>query len=209
MTEWFRRKSQNIKTIDKKDTKEGMWIKCPSCGEVVYSNLLVRALNLCPSCSHHFNFSSLQYIDLLLDKEDRTYISDNIFPSDPLEFSAFKKYSEQLTQAQKKTGINDAVIAISGKLIGKEIVIVSLDFDFIGGSMGSVVGEVISQSIEYANKNKLPLLIISSSGGARMQEGAISLMQLAKTSSKMSKFSKKWRIIYITFNKSNYGGCKF
>ena len=206
MTEWFRRKSQNIKTIDKKDTKEGMWIKCPSCGEVVYSNLLVRALNLCPSCSHHFNFSSLQYIDLLLDKEDRTYISDNIFPSDPLEFSAFKKYSEQLTQAQKKTGINDAVIAISGKLIGKEIVIVSLDFDFIGGSMGSVVGEVISQSIEYANKNKLPLLIISSSGGARMQEGAISLMQLAKTSSKMSKFSKNGGLFISLLTNPTMGG---
>ena len=206
MTEWFRRKSQNIKTIDKKDTKEGMWIKCPSCGEVVYSNLLVRALNLCPSCSHHFNFSSLQYIDLLLDKEDRTYISDNIFPSDPLEFSAFKKYSEQLTQAQKKTGINDAVIAMSGKLIGKEIVIVSLDFDFIGGSMGSVVGEVISQSIEYANKNKLPLLIISSSGGARMQEGAISLMQLAKTSSKMSKFSKNGGLFISLLTNPTMGG---
>ena len=206
MTEWFRRKSQNIKTIDKKDTKEGMWIKCPSCGEVVYSNLLVRALNLCPSCSHHFNFSSLQYIDLLLDKEDRTYISNNIFPSDPLEFSAFKKYSEQLTQAQKKTGINDAVIAISGKLIGKEIVIVSLDFDFIGGSMGSVVGEVISQSIEYANKNKLPLLIISSSGGARMQEGAISLMQLAKTSSKMSKFSKNGGLFISLLTNPTMGG---
>ena len=206
MTEWFRRKSQNIKTIDKKDTKEGMWIKCPSCGEVVYSNLLVKALNLCPSCTHHFNFSSLQYIDLLLDKEERVYISDNIFPSDPLEFSAFKKYSEQLTQAQKKTGINDAVIAVSGKLIGKEIVIVSLDFDFIGGSMGSVVGEVISQSIEYANKNKFPLLIISSSGGARMQEGAISLMQLAKTSSKMSKFSKNGGLFISLLTNPTMGG---
>ena len=206
MTEWFRRKSQNIKTIDKKDTKEGMWIKCPSCGEVVYSNLLVKALNLCPSCTHHFNFSSLQYIDLLLDKEERVYISDNIFPSDQLEFSAFKKYSEQLTQAQKKTGINDAVIAISGKLIGKEIVIVSLDFDFIGGSMGSVVGEVISQSIDYANKNKLPLLIISSSGGARMQEGAISLMQLAKTSSKMSKFSKNGGLFISLLTNPTMGG---
>ena len=206
MTEWFRRKSQNIKTIDKKDTKEGMWIKCPDCGEVVYSNLLVSTFNLCPSCNHHFNFSGSQYINLLLEKEDRTYISDNIFSKDPLNFSAFKKYSEQLEQAQKKTGINDAVIALTGKLIKTTIVIVALDFHFIGGSIGSVVGEVISQSIEYANKNKLPLLIISSSGGARMQEGAISLMQLAKTSSKMSKFSKNGGLFISLLTNPTMGG---
>ncbi len=206
MTEWFRRKSQNIKTSSKRDTKEGMWIKCPSCGEVVYSSLLKNSFNLCPSCSHHFNFSSSQYIDLLLDKEDRISICDNIFSTDPLKFSAFKKYSDQLEQAQNKTGINDAVISLSGKLFENKIVLVALDFSFIGGSMGSVVGEVISKSIEYANDHKLPLLIISSSGGARMQEGAISLMQLAKTSSKMSKFLENGGLFISLLTNPTMGG---
>ena len=206
MTEWFRRKSQNIKTINKRDTKEGMWVKCPSCGEVVYSNLLVSTLNLCPSCTHHFNFSSLQYINLLLNEDNRTYISNDIFSTDPLNFSAFKKYSSQLEEAQNKTGINDAVIALSGKLIDNSIVVVALDFSFIGGSMGSVVGEVISKSIDYANDNGYPLLIISSSGGARMQEGAISLMQLAKTSSKMSRFSKNGGLFISLLTNPTMGG---
>ena len=190
MTEWFRRKTQNIKTSTKRDTKEGMWIKCPDCGEVVYSNLLVSTFYMCPSCSYHFNYSGKQYIDLLLDADDRMRICDDIFSNDPLNFSAIKNYTQQLEDAQNKTGINDAIIALSGKIENHNIVLVSLDFSFIGGSMGSVVGEVISKSIEYADDNKFPLLIISASGGARMQEGAISLMQLAKTSSKMSKFSK-------------------
>jgi len=206
MTEWFRRKSQNIKTITKRDTKEGMWIKCPNCGEVVYSNLLINSFNLCPSCSYHFNFSSPEYINLLLNEEDRVYISNDIFPKDPLNFSASKKYSEQLEQAQNKTGLNDAIIALSGELIQNRIVLVSLDFSFIGGSMGSVVGEVISKSIEYADNNKLPLLIISSSGGARMQEGAISLMQLAKTSSKMSRFSKNGGLFISLLTNPTMGG---
>ena len=206
MTEWFRRKSQNIKTINKRDTKEGMWIKCPSCGEVVYSNLLVSTLNLCPSCTHHFNFSSSQYIKLLLNEDNRTYISNDIFATDPLNFSAFKKYSSQLEEAQNKTGINDAVIALSGKLNDNNIVLVALDFSFIGGSMGSVVGEAISKSIDYANDNGYPLLIISSSGGARMQEGAISLMQLAKTSSKMSRFSKNGGLFISLLTNPTMGG---
>ena len=206
MTEWFRRKSQNIKTSIKRDTKEGMWIKCPDCGEVVYSNLLVSTFYMCPSCSYHFNYSGKQYIDLLLDTDDRMRICDDIFSNDPLNFSAIKNYTQQLEDAQNKTGINDAIIALSGKIENHNIVLVSLDFSFIGGSMGSVVGEVISKSIEYADDNKFPLLIISASGGARMQEGAISLMQLAKTSSKMSKFSKNGGLFISLLTNPTMGG---
>ena len=206
MTEWFRRKSENIKTINKKDTKQGMWIKCPSCGEVVYSSLLEKTYYLCPSCSHHFNYNSKKYINLLLEEKDREYICDNIFSNDPLKFSAFKKYTQQLEDAQNKTGINDAVISVIGNIFDYQIALVVLDFSFIGGSMGSVVGEVIAQSIEYADKNKLPLLIISSSGGARMQEGAISLMQLAKTSSKMAKFSKNGGLFISLLTNPTMGG---
>ena len=206
MTEWFRRKSQNIKTINKRDTKEGMWIKCPDCGEVVYSNLLVSTFYMCPSCSYHFNYSSKQYINLILDKNDRLCICDDIFSNDPLNFSAIKNYNKQLEDAKNKTGINDAIIALSGKIENQNLVLVALDFSFIGGSMGSVVGEVISQSIDYADNNQFPLLIISASGGARMQEGAISLMQLAKTSGKMSKFSKNGGFFISLLTNPTMGG---
>ena len=206
MTEWFRRKSQNIKTINKRDTKEGMWIKCPDCGEVVYSNLLVSTYYMCPSCSYHFNYSSKQYINLILNENDRLDICNDIISNDPLNFTAIKNYNQQLEDAKNKTGINDAIIALSGKIENQNLVLVVLDFNFIGGSMGSVVGEVISQSIDYADNNKFPLLIISASGGARMQEGAISLMQLAKTSGKMSKFSKNGGLFISLLTNPTMGG---
>jgi len=206
MTEWFRRKSQNIKTSTKRDTKEGMWIKCPDCGEVVYSNLLVSTFYMCPSCSHHFNYSSKQYIDLILDENNRLDICNDIISNDPLKFSAIKEYKKQLEDAKNKTGINDAIISLSGQIEDQNLVLVALDFSFIGGSMGSVVGEVISQSIDYADNNKFPLLIISASSGARMQEGAISLMQLAKTSGKMSKFSKNGGLFISLLTNPTMGG---
>ena len=206
MTEWFRRKSQNITTKTRRDTKEGMWVKCPSCGEVVYSNLLKNSYNLCPSCNHHFNFSYQDYIDLLINDEDRVYIGKEIFSSDPLNFSSSKNYKDQLKAAESKTGINDAVVALEGKINDKKIVLVVLNFGFIGGSIGSVMGEIISRSIEHANNNKIPLLIISASGGARMQEGAISLMQLAKMSTKMSKFSKDGGLFISLLTNPTMGG---
>lgn len=189
MPEWFRRKSQNIKTTVRKDTKEGMWIKCPSCGEVVYSNLLKNTYSLCPSCNHHFKYSFKSYIELLLDDDNRTFIGKNLYSTDPLKFSGIKEYKKQLEDAENKTGVNDAVIALEGKIDNSSLVLVVLNFGFIGGSIGSVMGEIISKAIEHADKNKLPLMIISASGGARMQEGAISLMQLAKMSTKMAQFS--------------------
>ena len=206
MTEWFRRKDQNINTPTKRDTKEGMWVKCPDCGEVVYSNLLISTYYLCSSCSYHFNYSSQQYIDLLLDKEDRVNIGNNIFSNDPLKFSGLKEYKEQLEIAQNKTETNDAIMAFVGKINNLPLVLATLNFSFIGGSMGSVVGEVIGQSIDYAYEKKIPLLIISASGGARMQEGAISLMQLAKTSSKMARFSKNGGLYISLLTNPTMGG---
>ena len=206
MPEWFRRKSQNIKTKARKDTKEGMWIKCPSCGEVVYSNLLKNTYYLCPSCSHHFKYSFKNYINLLLDQEERIYIGQNLFSTDPLQFSAFKEYKNQLEDAESKTGMNDAVVALEGQIDNKSLVLVVLNFGFIGGSIGSVMGEIISQSIDHADKNKLPLLIISASGGARMQEGAISLMQLAKMSTKMAQFSKNGGLFISLLTDPTMGG---
>jgi len=206
MPEWFRRKSQNIKTKVRKDTKEGMWIKCPDCGEVVYSNLLKNTYYLCPSCSHHFKYSFKNYIDLFLDQEDRVYIGQDLFSIDPLKFSAFKEYKKQLQDAESKTGINDAVVALEGKIDDSSLVLVVLNFGFIGGSIGSVMGEIISRSIEHADKNKIPLLIISASGGARMQEGAISLMQLAKMSTKMARFSQNGGFFISLLTDPTMGG---
>lgn len=206
MPEWFRRKSQNIKTKVRKDTKEGMWIKCPSCGDVIYSNLLKNSSSLCPSCNHHFKFSFNEYIDLLLDIEGRTFIGKNLYSTDPLKFSGIKDYKKQLKDSENKTGVNDAVVALEGKIDNNSIVLVVLNFGFIGGSIGSVMGEIISKAINHADKNKMPLMIISASGGARMQEGAISLMQLAKMSTKMSKFSKNGGLFISLLTDPTMGG---
>tara|TARA_X000001036_G_scaffold67033_1_gene57855 strand:- start:12863 stop:13705 length:843 start_codon:yes stop_codon:yes gene_type:complete len=206
MPEWFRRKSQNIKTTVRKDTKEGMWIKCPTCGDVVYSNLLKNSYSLCPSCNHHFKYSFNEYIDLLLDYENRTYLGRNLYSTDPLKFSGVKDYKKQLKDAENKTGVNDAVIALEGKIDNSSIVLVVLNFGFIGGSIGSVMGEIISKAINHADKNKIPLMIVSASGGARMQEGAISLMQLAKMSTKMSRFSKNGGLFISLLTDPTMGG---
>ena len=206
MPEWFRRKSQNIKTTVRKDTKEGMWIKCPTCGDVVYSNLLKNSYSLCPSCNHHFKYSFNEYIDLLLDYENRTYLGRNLYSTDPLKFSGSKDYKKQLKDAENKTGVNDAVIALEGKIDNSSIVLVVLNFGFIGGSIGSVMGEIISKAINHADKNKIPLMIVSASGGARMQEGAISLMQLAKMSTKMSRFSKNGGLFISLLTDPTMGG---
>lgn len=206
MPEWFRRKSQNIKTTVRKDTKEGMWIKCPTCGDVVYSNLLKNSYSLCPSCNHHFKYSFNEYIDLLLDYENRTYLGRNLYSTDPLKFSGYKDYKKQLKDAENKTGVNDAVIALEGKIDNSSIVLVVLNFGFIGGSIGSVMGEIISKAINHADKNKIPLMIVSASGGARMQEGAISLMQLAKMSTKMSRFSKNGGLYISLLTDPTMGG---
>lgn len=206
MPEWFRRKSQNIKTTVRKDTKEGMWIKCPTCGDVVYSNLLKNSYSLCPSCNHHFKYSFNEYIDLLLDYENRTYLGRNLYSTDPLKFSGYKDYKKQLKDAENKTGVNDAVIALEGKIDNSSIVLVVLNFGFIGGSIGSVMGEIISKAINHADKNKFPLMIVSASGGARMQEGAISLMQLAKMSTKMSRFSKNGGLFISLLTDPTMGG---
>lgn len=206
MPEWFRRKSQNIKTKNRRDTKEGMWIKCPSCGEVIYSNLLKNSFNLCPSCNHHFNFSYQDYIDLLIDDGERTFIGKDIYSSDPLSFNSSKNYKEQLSNAETKTGINDAVVALEGKINTVNVVLIVLNFGFIGGSIGSVMGEIISRGIKHADNNNMPLLIVSASGGARMQEGAISLMQLAKMSTKMAEFSKNGGLFISLLTNPTMGG---
>ena len=189
MAEWFRRQSAKIKTRDRKEIAEGTWLKCPQCHDVLYRTMLEENYYICTNCKHHFRINALDYVNLLLDKGEFIEIAQNVKSVDPLNFIATKKYLDQLHNASLKNNGRDAVITLCGTINNIEVILAVMDFSFIGGSMGSVVGEAVSRAIVYARKNKLPLIIICKSGGARMQEGAISLMQLAKTSAQLAKFS--------------------
>jgi len=197
MAEWFRRKSEKIKTLDKKEIAEGMWLKCPQCREVVYRKMLEENHYICINCTHHFRITSDDYIQLLLDDGEYEEIAKNIQSVDPLNFQATKNYVDQIKADQEKTGNKDAVKTLVGNINGNKAVMAIMDFSFIGGSMGSVVGEKISRAIDRAANDHLPLVIITASGGARMQEGAYSLMQMAKISSKLARYSELGGL-YIT-----------
>ena len=190
MAEWFRRQSEKIKTLDKKEIAEGLWLKCPRCREVVYRKMLEDNHYMCTSCTHHFRISSNDYIHLLIDNDEYKEIAGNVQSDDPLNFHAEKKYIDQLKVAQEKTGNKDAVKTLVGEINGIKTVLAIMDFSFIGGSMGSVVGEKINRAIDRAAEDQLPLVIITASGGARMQEGAYSLMQMAKICSKLAWYSE-------------------
>lgn len=185
---WFRRKDKNIQTdsAEKKDIKEGLWVKCPSCRQILYKAELMQSNNVCYKCGYHFRIPAANYVDILLDTEGRQAHFQNLKPKDPLKFKAQKKYSEQLSAAQHKTGQNDAVRVLEGSMNDKKVVLAVMDFAFIGGSMGSAVGELLARAADLARDNRYPLIIVSASGGARMMEGAYSLMQMAKTSAKLS-----------------------
>ena len=185
---WFNRKDKKISEEKKKNIPSGLWIKCPTCLEIKYKPELEKNYSVCISCNHHFRVSPLIYRDLILDKGSYRQLYKNIKSSDPLSFSAEKKYSEQIEMAISKTGFSDAIICYSGKIDNRKIILSIMNFSFIGGSMGSVVGELVFRSIELAEKKDIPFILICSSGGARMQESALSLMQLAKTSSRLAKF---------------------
>ena len=197
MTEWFRRNSKNIKTFYKRDTEEGSWLKCPHCDEVLYKKVLEKNFSVCNNCDYHFRMNFIKYIDLIIDNNDFTEFGSGITSSDSLNFYSKKKYSDQIKEYRQKTGENSAVKTIIGKVNGIEVVLAIMNFNFIGGSMGSAVGHKIGMAIDTAQEKKNPLIIITASGGARMQEGVLSLMQLAKTSTKLAKFSKAGGL-YIT-----------
>ena len=195
---WFRRQKKGIQTDtqDKKDTPEGLWHKTPS-GKIVDNDELVDNNFVSPEDNFHLRIGSLEYFKILFDNNKYEVLFDNLISADPLKFVDTKSYPKRVKDAQKKTGLNDAIKVAYGKSFGKKLTIASMDFTYIGGSMGSVVGEKISRAIDHAIKEKSPLLIISKSGGARMMEAAISLMQLAKTSAKLAQLSDA-KIPYIS-----------
>lgn len=187
---WFKRSKENIDPdTKKKDVPDGMWEKCPACSEIIHIRQLESNLWVCPKCSHHFRVGSEQYIEILLDEGSFKEMDKKMKSADPLEFTDTKKYTDRIEATIKKSGLYDAVRTGTGKMNGMEIAFGCMDFKFIGGSMGSVVGEKIARAIQKAYKSKIPLVIVSSSGGARMMEGALSLMQMAKTSAHLAKLA--------------------
>jgi acetyl-CoA carboxylase carboxyl transferase subunit beta len=196
---WFKRIKEGITTStkEKKETPEGLWYKCPSCKKISTADDHLKNSYTCAECGHHQRIGSKEYFELLFDGNRFTELNENIISADPLEFTDTKPYTERLVESAKKTGLHDALRTGYGKVGGEELVICCMDFSFIGGSMGAVVGEKISLAIDFCLKTRTPLLIISKSGGARMMEAAYSLMQMAKTAAKLSILAKE-KIPYIS-----------
>jgi len=186
---WFRRLREGIttSTIEKKEAPDGLWHKCKGCGETIPMKEYKENLWVCPSCELHGRIDSLEYFQFLFDDPDRVLLLfENLEPVDILHFEDLKPYSQRLKEAKVKNRVSEAITVATGEINEKSWVIAAMNFKFIGGSMGSVVGERISKAIDYAIEHKLPLLIISKSGGARMMEAAFSLMQMAKTSARLT-----------------------
>lgn len=191
MSSWFKRKDKGIQTAteDKKDVPKGLWYKTPS-GKIVDTDELKENFYVSPEDGYHVRIGSNEYFEILFDENKYEELNAKITAKDPLKFVDTKKYTDRLKEAQEKTKLKDAIRTAVGKSYGKELVIAAMDFSFIGGSMGSVVGEKIARAIEYSIKNKIPFLLISKSGGARMQEASYSLMQLVKTSAKLAQLAE-------------------
>lgn len=195
---WFKRTAKGIQTSteEKKDTPKGLWYKSPS-GKIIETEELVTNYFVSPEDEYHVRIGSKEYFQILFDNNDFKELDENLSSKDPLEFVDTKSYATRLKEAEQKTGLKDAVRTAVGNSKGEKLVIACMDFAFIGGSMGSVVGEKISRAIGYAIKHKLPFLMISKSGGARMMEAALSLMQMAKTSVKLAQLDEA-KLPYIS-----------
>ena len=198
MTAWFKRTEKGIQTAteQKKDTPKGLWYKSPT-GKIVESDELAKNFYVSPEDDYHVRIGSKEYFEILFDNNKFQELDAKLTSKDPLKFEDTKKYSDRLKAAQKKTGLKDAVRTAVGKSLGKDVVVCCMDFSFIGGSMGSVVGEKIARGIDHSIKKGIPFVMISKSGGARMMEAALSLMQLAKTSAKLAQLAEA-KIPYIS-----------
>jgi len=188
---WFRKEKRTLLAQEKKNIPEGLWSKCPDCGEIVYSKKMEQLSWVCPNCNYHFRIPSKKYLNILLDGGRLEEFDEKLKSRDPLKFKDSKKYTDRIKTAREKTGRSDGVITGLGEMDGIPVSFAIMDFAFIGGSMGSVVGELIARTIERAIEREIPLIIVSCSGGARMQEGILSLMQMAKTSGLLAVLANK------------------
>lgn len=183
---WFRKDKKPLKAQDRRDVPTDVFDKCKGCGEILYRERLAQNLNVCPNCGHHLRVAAEGYVSLLLDSESFEEMDEGLRAADPLHFTDLKRYPERIAAAEGK-GKDEAVITGTGRMDGIEVALAVMDFEYIGGSMGSVVGEKIARAARVALKSRIPLLIVSASGGARMQEGIYSLMQMAKTSAVLAR----------------------
>jgi acetyl-CoA carboxylase carboxyl transferase subunit beta len=196
---WFEKLMPSRINTEKRtrSVPQGVWIKCPKCDAQLYRTELERNLNVCPKCSHHMRIGARTRIEYFLDPEPQEEIAGNLEPQDPLKFRDSKRYRDRLSQAQKATGEKDALVAVRGNLLGQPVVVAAFEFGFMGGSMGSVVGERFSRAARHSAEQRIPLVSFSASGGARMQEALFSLLQMAKTSAALAVLGRL-RIPYIS-----------
>ena len=195
---WFKRQSGELDTSgEKKVRTEGLWVKCENCRQIIWKKDLEDNLNVCTKCDKHFRIDARTRLSQLLDDNEYEVFASNLSSTDPLKFVDLKAYSSRLKHAQADTGLKDAIINARGKMDGRPVVVSAMEYSFIGGSMGAVVGEAISRAIEDATDRKVPIIIISASGGARMMEGVISLMQLAKISAALARLDEA-KVPYIS-----------
>lgn len=197
---WFKRDREGITTStkEKRETPEGLWQKCSNCKTIFAADDLKNNFYVCDRCNHHERIGSQEYFEMLFDDGKYRELNAKIESGDPLKFEDTKKYTDRIKSTQKKTGLKDAIRTAKGKLDGEDIVIAAMDFSFIGGSMGSVMGEKIAKAIDTAIRSKCPFMIISKSGGARMMEAGLSLMQMAKVSGKLGELAEA-KLPYISF----------
>lgn len=196
---WFKRKNKGIltSTAEKRDAPDGLWIKCPSCKYTCTVMELSENLSVCPQCNYHHRIGSAEYFDILFDDRQYEELFANIKSKDFLNFTDLKPYHKRLEETYDKTGLHDSMSVAVGKVNGNSLVVACMDFEFIGGSLGSVMGEKIAKSVDYCLEHRIPFMIINKSGGARMMESAFSLMQLPKTSAKLTQLSDA-KIPYIS-----------
>jgi len=190
---WFEKLMPSRISTEKRtrSVPEGVWIKCPKCDAQLYRNELERNLQVCPKCDHHLRIGARQRLNFFLDPDSQKELSGNLESQDPLKFRDSKRYRDRIAQAQKKTGEKDALVSVSGELLGRPVVACAFEFGFMGGSMGSVVGERFSRAANHAAENGIPLVCFAASGGARMQEALFSLLQMAKTSAALARLGDK------------------
>ncbi len=195
--DWFRRPKKGLISQAKKDLPNGLWVKCEQCGEILYRKELANNAHVCMKCGYHFRIGSRDYVRILLDEGSAEEFNASLLSVDPLGFKDSKRYRDRIKEAMKSSGLPEAIRTFTGTISGIKVVLCAMDFSFIGGSMGSVVGEKVARAADRGLKERLPLIIISSSGGARMQEAALSLMQMAKTAGRLALLDEA-RVPYIS-----------
>ena len=185
---WFKRESHELQASDEKRVRtEGLWVKCEGCRQIIWKKDLEENLNVCPKCNAHFRIDAVARLTLLLDEESIETTEENLASTDPLKFTDTRPYKARLEKSQEITGLKDAIINATGTMNGRPVVVSAMEYSFIGGSMGAVVGEAITRAVERACQQRKPMIVISASGGARMMEGVVSLMQMAKISAALAR----------------------